>query len=183
MDEKDIAGITQAHSRLVDDLSGIKPYSSKDVDVVLRDRIEHTLLALMHYLAATLPSDDTSVHMLHTLILALHDVDNGQSNKLFKPVKARGGRPANAIVHQRRAIVLASVKHLKERGGAKNDSSALKLLSEISGVSLNTLKSNLSKAIHEPNPDVLDPERCQIPKDADLVKLGIHIARIFSPKP
>lgn len=182
MDGQDLIAIVEAHARLQEALQGIETYRSDDKNIVFRDRAERTLWALMDYLASTPLPVDGSIHTIHTLILALQDVDNGQHNPLFKPAGGRGGRPVNASVHHRRAVILAAVKHLTNAGIAKDDTAALKQISISSGVRLESLESDLNKAIHEPNPDVIDPKTYNIPPDSDLPSLAEYIRRLFSPK-
>ncbi len=183
MDGHDLIAIAEAHARLQDTLKSIQTYRSEDKNIVFRDRAERTLWALMDYLASTPLPVDGAIHTIHTLILALQDVDNGQHNPLFKPASGRGGRPVNASVHHRRAVIFAAVKHLTSAEIAKDDTAALKQLSKLSGVRLGSLESDLNKAIHEPNPDIIDPKTYSIPPDYDLPSLAEYIKRLFSPKP
>ena len=175
--------ILKAHTKLEEVLRSIKAYPSNDKNVVFRDRAEKVLIAFVDYLIATSTSDDETPHVLHQLALALHDADNGYNNPLLAPNKQQhkeGGRPINTSTHHRRGVVLASVKYLQKIGTATSMANAVKILSENSGISLKTLNSDLNKAIHEVNLNVLDPEKITIPSHADIKKLASYISQLYA---
>lgn len=179
MNNDDLENIISEHFKLQKTLSKITDLKSNDEAAVFRDRAVRILWALMDYVANTPMPIDGTVLVIQRLIFALNDLDRGARSPILNTSETINGRAPLTEVHNRRAIVSATIKHLVRNGTCRSEAQAAELISKQTGVKLGSLKSDLSKASHEANLDVLDPSEYNIPENADIKGIFLLIKTLF----
>jgi hypothetical protein len=182
MNNTDLENIIAEHFKLQEALLAIEDFKSPDEASVYRDRAMRSLWALMEYFKKTSLHKETVLVLLR-LIEALNDLERGARSPILNTKKTLNGRAPLTEVHTRRAIVRAVVKHMINMEVCRSESEAIRLIASKTGIKLGSLRSDLIKAVHDSNLDILDPSAITIDSDTDIDGMFDLLKGLFTPKP